>query len=971
MKHSLILSLGLAVLASITLALPASATVNINWVTVGDVNNPNDPLTGYGSVDHAYKIAQNDTTISQYCEFLNAVAKSDPHALYNLFMTYDAVIAGISRSGSSGSYSYAVIGTSGNKPITYVSWYDAARFCNWMQNGQGGGSTETGAYTLNGAMAGIILKNSNATVWIPSENEWYKAAYYDPTKGGSNYWLYPTRSDTLAGNTIGVAHSANCWNGSYATNPAGLTDVGAYGANSASHYGTNDQGGNVWQWNDAAFSNSSRGLRGGSWANSGPNLASSDRTYTYPYGDSASDENSDFGFRVVSVAAPSAATLPASAISGTSATLNGSVNANGGTTTVSFQYGLTSAYGSTITASPASVTGTFTTAVSASISGLLLETTYHFRVVATSAGGTTYGADTTFTTLDDGDGYDNLIEYAFNLSPANGVGSPFSINPSTVSTGRVELSFTRPTGATASVTYYLEYSSALGPATSWISIPLTNINPRNITITPLNPGLETVTIRNLEAREAFVRFRVELDSNGDQIIDHISYTGVQGWTESAMELGTRTYNNPYQHEAVFTGTVDATGGVTGQTLHFVTSAGTMDLGTLLAPGASYYIEVTAGPNEGQRFDVVSATGSALTLATVSDVCSDTPPFNTLAGVLPANIAGNRVALHRHWILGELFPITRFSAANASADADQVQTSVVAATSTYWLYANGGQPKWVMLGDATLADQANTVIAPGHGMFVTKRGIAAPLLACGEVRANNFMRPLCAGLNLVGGGYPIIQSATGPGSRQMDVAHGFFGSTDHLTADSFSVWKGDALPGASGYDSYYLYNPGTAPKWVKTGDATLAAHDAELLFLGDRSVLVQVKNDVHGYTIPNQSPVPLLSSLNAVTQSAATMQSLAAIGSGQDAASALIAHAFGLDTPGAGALPQGKLVGDNYVIEFTEPTGVTGITYGAEYSSTLLPGSWTEVSDSGTGAEHIFSVPLSGGNMFMRLRVTGQ
>jgi len=570
----------------------------------------------------------------------------------------------------------------------------------------------------------------------------------------------------------------------------------------------------------------------------------------------------------------------------------------------------------------------------------------------------------------DGDNYDNLIEYAFNLSSGSGAGSPFSINPSTVSTGRVELTFTRPVGATTSVTYYLEYSSTLGPATSWISIPLTTINPRNLVVTPLTAELETFTIRNLEAREGFVRFRAELDANGDQIIDHISYTGVQGWTESAMELGTRTYNNPYQHSSIFTGTVDATGGVSGQTLNFATSAGTTDLATLLTPGATCYLEVTAGVNEGQRFDVVSATGSALALASVSDVCSDTPPFNTLAGALPATLAGNRIAIHRHWTLGELFPVTRFFAADVATDADQVQTSAVATTGTYWLYSNGGSPKWVKLGDGTLADQGSSVIAPGHGMIVTKHGIAAPLLACGEVRANNFVRPLCSGVNLVGGGYPIIQSATGPGSRQMALSDGFLGSTDPASADMFSVWKGDATPGVTGYDNYYLYNPGTAPKWVKTGDATLASHDAEVLFLGDRSVLIQVKNDVHGYTIPNQSLVP---SLIAVAQSANPMQDLTASGSAQDAASALIAYAFGLDPAGntAAQLPQAQLKGDSYVIEFNRPTGVSNITYGAEWSATLLPGSWSEIPDSGTGDRHIFSVPADQPRMFLRLKVSGE
>jgi hypothetical protein len=105
-----------------------------------------------------------------------------------------------------------------------------------------------------------------------------------------------------------------------------------------------------------------------------------------------------------------------------------------------------------------------------------------------------------------------------------------------------------------------------------------------------------------------------------------------------------------------------------------------------------------------------------------------------------------------------------------------------------------------------------------------------------------------------------------------------------------------------------------------------------------------------------------------------LQSLAITGSGQDAASDLIRYAFGLDLAGegAGALPQGKRVGDRYVIEFTQPAGVTGITYGAEWSRTLVPGSWTEVPDSGTADKHIFRLSVGGeGKLFMRLRVTGQ
>ena len=299
----------LSALAVVLLAMPATAAVVIDWVPVGNANNPADPTTGYGSVGYNYKIGKYETTILQYTEFLNNAAKSDPYGLYNPSMASDTTVAGIRRTGSSGSYAYSTIG-SANRPIADVSWFDAARFCNWLHNGQGAGSTETGVYNLNGATSGIFLAQPGASVWIPTENEWYKAAYYDPTPGaggGDNYWFYPTQSDTLGGNTIGVPNSANCWVGGYAKIqnglPSYLTDVGAYGSNSDSYYGTFDQGGNLFELNDAVIG-SSRGLRGGCWYDNDYNLRSSSRNLLGPSG-----EYYGTGFRVASVPEPGSMVL--------------------------------------------------------------------------------------------------------------------------------------------------------------------------------------------------------------------------------------------------------------------------------------------------------------------------------------------------------------------------------------------------------------------------------------------------------------------------------------------------------------------------------------------------------------------------------------------------------------------------------------------------------------------------------------
>ena len=240
-------------------------------------------------------------SLAQYTRFLNAVAASDTYSLYNPSMATDLNNAGIERSGDVGSYTYAVIG-SGNRPVTYVSWFDAARYCNWEHNEcptgvQDASTTERGAYTLDGATSGRldITRNPGAKFWIPSEDEWYKAAFHDPRlaadggpPGDDFYWLYSTMSDTVPGNDIGPLPLANHANyidgsgysvtqsGSYDPNQNYLTDGGSY-EGSAGPYGTFDQGGNVWEWNDAVISGSFRGLRGGSWSSFENNLRSSFR----------------------------------------------------------------------------------------------------------------------------------------------------------------------------------------------------------------------------------------------------------------------------------------------------------------------------------------------------------------------------------------------------------------------------------------------------------------------------------------------------------------------------------------------------------------------------------------------------------------------------------------------------------------------------------------------------------------------
>ncbi len=299
----------------IALAAPALAsTITIPTVPVGNAGNAPDN-TGFGAVDYDYRIGTTEVTNAQYVAFLNAVAATDTYGLYSTSMG-SSTVGGITRTGTSGSYVYAVKADAGsyayaNKPVNFVSWGDAARFSNWLHNGQPIGlqdanTTEDGAYTLNGATTGgtlnVVTRNTDATWFIPSENEWYKAAYYDGDT--STYYDYPTGTDSVPDNNLPSLDTGNSANFvrigyGYTTGDSiyPLTDAGAY-VLSASPYGTYDQGGNVKEWNEDLLG-SFRGARGGSWNDNASRFRASFRG-----GDSHTLEVDYLGFRVATVPEP-------------------------------------------------------------------------------------------------------------------------------------------------------------------------------------------------------------------------------------------------------------------------------------------------------------------------------------------------------------------------------------------------------------------------------------------------------------------------------------------------------------------------------------------------------------------------------------------------------------------------------------------------------------------------------------------
>jgi sulfatase modifying factor 1 len=299
---------GLVVVFFAVASVPA---VTIDMVTVGNPGNaPNYPFNGVslGSVGYTYEIGKYEITAGQYTAFLNAVAKNDTYALYHPSTGH------IQRSGPYSLYSYSVARDWANRPVNNVSFWSAVRFANWLDNGQprgaeGPGTTEDGAYINVGDQA-TFARQPGARFFIPTEDEWYKAAYHDKAAGlAGSYFDYPTGSNSVPGRdmseTTNPSNNANYYSDDYLIgSPYYVTEVGEFEL-SDSPYGTFDQGGNVWEWNETALFGTLRGIRAGSYLTGG---ADGMRSY-YRVGGSPLLESPYVGFRVASIAVPEPSTI--------------------------------------------------------------------------------------------------------------------------------------------------------------------------------------------------------------------------------------------------------------------------------------------------------------------------------------------------------------------------------------------------------------------------------------------------------------------------------------------------------------------------------------------------------------------------------------------------------------------------------------------------------------------------------------
>ena len=293
-KSILMVTVFLLAVANIASAITIRG-IDIDFVTIGNAGNAADTggTPGRGAVSYDYRIGK--------CEISNAQ--------WNTF----TAAAGV-PTGNDGGYGLSALLLSGaQQPTNCVSWYEALQFCNYLTSGD----KSKGVYRFSGnnTNPGDFLyidrdaaKVTYGTIYfLPTEDEWYKAAYHKNDGVTDHYWLYPTQSNSTPSNDLinpDPGNNANFVQDGYTIGePDWLTTIGEF-ENSDSAYGTFDQGGNVFEWNENLFYGTDRGLCGGSYIYSDTYFASSSRSIGGHLGRLPTAENYDVGFRVASIPEP-------------------------------------------------------------------------------------------------------------------------------------------------------------------------------------------------------------------------------------------------------------------------------------------------------------------------------------------------------------------------------------------------------------------------------------------------------------------------------------------------------------------------------------------------------------------------------------------------------------------------------------------------------------------------------------------
>lgn len=461
---------------------------------------------------------------------------------------------------------------------------------------------------------------------------------------------------------------------------------------------------------------------------------------------------------------------------------------------------------------------------------------YIYWKIITPGGGPNPGSN------GDGDCYTDLVEYALNLNPGSGVQTtPAFRGVRNTLTGKLDVSFNRAAGSVQDVAYTL--MGLRDPKDSPVGWTALSLVP---SITNNGDGSETVTYADVESdpyfsglSQGFVRLKLDLDENLDTQTDATASTPAYGWMRHTFATECVMTGHPYLKNKIFCGFVDA---VVGSGLDVTTSAGGISIAAQFLPGREYFVEIYSGDHAGHRFEIneAASTAGSISLETSSSL-------NTLTSI-PATLAGDKIVVREHYTLNDLFPTTQFAASVSMTTADRVMFSSGpnGAIHVYWLYANGGSPRWVLSGNASLNDEGGRLIGPAEGWFTHPKTTPQTVVWHGMVRANAFACPLAVGANFIGSAYPMGQS---PATRGMTTANGFRGNRDPTQADSLLFWNGNTSTQAMAYFTHYLLSFGSLQQWTELNNASLLNENHILMFKPASGVIYKMRGPLPSYIMP--------------------------------------------------------------------------------------------------------------------------
>ena len=781
-------------------------------------------------------------------------------------------------------------------------------------------------------------------------------------------------------------------------------------------------------------------------------------------------------FSLALVASPLQSTtpLPASAITGLSATLNGTINANGNATTVAFEYGLSAAYDHVIAGNPLNGAGASATAVSAAIGGLTPGTLYHYRVVGSSRSGIARSEAMTFTTLSDnaklaalGMSAGSLVPEFDKLTMSYISTVPFAndgvtVTPVTDHPGAVVIAGGDPvsSGSASGVNALAVGNNIIpvfvtaedGITTKTYTITVTRL-PLNFTFNSASdvpvsadgfsagdvpvdivlnytptPGTILTMVKNAGLGFIHGRFgnlaqgqRVSLvfggktygfvpnyfGGSGNDLVLQWAATEVVAWgSNSAGQLGDSTTARRLRPTAV-----DATGVLGNKTIIAVAEGYLHSLalcsdGTLAAWGHNVYGQL--GNQSAVASNVPVAVDRSGALADKSVIAISAGPFHNLAlcsdGTVVAWGYNNYGQLGTGDTVTNRVPVA-VNPIGALAGKNVVAVAA-AAYSSFALCDDGSLAAWGYNDEGELGDgTTNTSSVPVAVAIPSGKLVAS--LAAGQYHT----LALCSDDSLFAWGYnnrgqlgnastlssisPVAIGASGTLAGKTVISVRASGAHSlALCADGSLAawgWNNNSQLGLTGVSqstvpTVVALAAGANQIAIGGSDSLAWLADGTLAAWGDNAYGQLGNNTMTPSAVPvsvDPSGLAVGARWMEVASGSAAMHRVAVVGlpvvglapnavlSDAD----LIGYAFGLQAGpdgGGGQLPQGRIIGSDYVIEFTQPAGVTGITYGAEFSPSLLPGSWVDVPDRGIGGQHIFSVPTAvNGKMFLRLKVVRQ